>query len=126
MCSLPPPCAQVLGNFASLEEEPKEGVDTVAIVLCTRGGIQIIHDVMKEFSMNSTILQAGLDALCNVCNDPEAALLLSETQEIVHTIISVVQSHDWDEQVCGCVCVWRGGYVRACFMCLLLCVCMLE
>ena len=90
---------QVLGNFASLEEQPKDGVDTVAMVQCTRGGIQSIHSVMRDFPMNSTILQASLDALCNVCNDPDAVLVLAESQDIVQTVISVIQSHDWDEQL---------------------------
>jgi hypothetical protein len=45
------------------------------------------------------VVKAGLDALCNIANDVEVTELMSEKQNLVPTVIEMMQAHDWDEEL---------------------------
>jgi hypothetical protein len=104
---------EVLGNFASLEDEAPE-VDAEgnqvnqrdsiqALILREQGTAQIIAS-LKTYASNSSIVKAALDALASIANDSEVTEMMVEKQNLVVTVIDVMQSNDWDlEIVSRCV-----------------------
>jgi hypothetical protein len=99
---------EVLGNFASLEEPPPEfdeegnvidPKDSISSIILREAGCAEIISTMKKFTHNSAILKAGMDALSNIANDIEVTELMAKKQNLIPTVIEIMQSHDWDEEL---------------------------
>ena len=101
---------EVLGNFASLEDEAPE-VDAEgnqvnqrdsiqALILREQGTAQIISS-LKTYASNSAVVKAALDALASIANDSEVTEMMVEKQNLVVTVIDVMQANDWDLEIVG-------------------------
>ena len=113
---------EVIGNFASIEEDVDEGQETVPSIIFTQGGtevcsswlvlcclasftdtctryVQNIIRIMREQETNLAILKSGMDALSNVANDQEITQRMAAEQGVVQLIVNIMQSHDWDEEL---------------------------
>ena len=97
---------EVLGNFASLEDEAPEvdasgeqvnARDSIqAIILREAGTAQIISSI-KTYAGNSSIVKAALDALASIANDSEVTEMMVEKQNLVVTVIDCMQANDWEQ-----------------------------
>lgn len=92
---------EVLGNFASLEEEPGEapGWTSISQTMLLHGGPQAVVRFMNKLRMNTTILKSGVDALSNVANDGAVADVLTREHNLISTVTDIVRMHDWDEEL---------------------------
>ena len=91
---------QVLSNFLSLVEED-ETIESVQLIVCRRGALDAIVTAVQNFILDSTIMQAGMAALCNVLADPYAIEEVSANKDVIEMVVHIMQSNDWDEQVRG-------------------------
>jgi hypothetical protein len=98
LCVCCMPLRQVLSNFLTFVEE-EEDVESVQLIVVRRGALETIVAAIKTFMVDSTIVQAGMDALCNVLADPYAVEEVAENDEMIELVIHIIQSNDWDEQV---------------------------
>ena len=89
---------QVLSNFLSLVEENTE-VESVQMVVCRTGALDCIVASIKSFVLDTTVVRAGLDALCNVLADVEASEEVAANSEMIELIVNVMQSNDWAVEV---------------------------
>ncbi len=93
---------EVLGNFASLEEEPETDNPewkTIAARMFEEEGPQTIVEFMRKYKMNTAILKSGVDALSNVANDSEVTELMTTTHGLIATTTEIVRMYDWDEEL---------------------------
>ena len=99
---------EVIGNFASLEEDEEaieEDPDYVTIsaqIYKEQGSGTIMH-YMQEHKHNSAVLKCALNAMANICNDVETTDLIGEHQGINPTVVEIMQTHDWDEDLIASV-----------------------
>jgi len=93
---------EVLGNFASLEEEPDTDNPewkSIAATMFEEEGPQTIVGFMKKYKMNTAILKSGVDALSNVANDSNVTEMLTATHGLISTATEIVRMYDWDEEL---------------------------
>jgi hypothetical protein len=100
---------EVIGNFASVEDDVAPSVDARGNVVDARDSIHMIilreagtaHLInnLKTYSTNSAILKATLDALASIANDSDVTLLMSEKQNLIPTVIELMNANDWDVEI---------------------------
>jgi len=73
--------------------------DSISNIILREAGCAEIISTMKKFTHNSAILKAGMDALSNIANDIEVTELMAKKQNLIPTVIEIMQSHDWDEEL---------------------------
>lgn len=99
---------EVIGNFASLEEPAPEtdaegnvvnARDSVSSIILREAGCAQIIQTLAAHSSNAALIKAGLDALANIANDVEVTEVMAKKQNLVPTVIEVMQANDWDVEV---------------------------
>ena len=99
---------EVIGNFASLDEPPPEvdeegnvthARESISMIILREAGCAEIINTMKRFPHNSALLKAGMDALSNIANDVDVTDLMARKQNLLPTVIEIMQQHDWDEEL---------------------------
>jgi hypothetical protein len=99
---------EVIGNFASLEEDaPEEDAngniinpqDSISSIILREAGCAQIIKSFKDYPSNTTLLKAGLDALANIANDVEVTETMAKKQGLVPAVIEVMQGNDWDVEL---------------------------
>ena len=91
----------VVSNFASIEEDPKQDLvdqnkaKSVYAMIIDQGGAQRILSTVQECE-EPTLLMAGMDALANLANDEECCQKLVD-MNVMDLIIDAMQKYDWDE-----------------------------
>jgi hypothetical protein len=103
---------EVIGNFASLEEAPPEtdaagnvvnARESIAMIILKEAGCAEIIATLHRFPHNSALLKAGMDALSNIANDVEVTELMARKQNLVPTVIEVMQvSIRYIQTICIC------------------------
>jgi hypothetical protein len=90
---------EVIGNFASLEsEEEDESESGVYQLINEEGGCAAIIEAMRNNMQHAPLLVAGMDALGNLCNDQDSAVMIIDAQ-FVPVIIDVLQTFDFEEEL---------------------------
>jgi hypothetical protein len=97
--------AEVLANFASLEEEgPPEGLTalqqaewvTVQRMVYDEEGAKEVLEAMKRNQTNTAVVKACLDAIHNICSDLEVSADMVSEMPVIPTIIDFGRQFDWD------------------------------
>jgi hypothetical protein len=100
---------EVIGNFASLEEDEdaiEEDADYVTMcrMIYNESGSSAIMKHLGEHKQNSAVLKSALNAMANICNDVDVTDLVAEHQRINPLTVEVFQLHDWDEEIIATAC----------------------
>ena len=98
---------EVLGNFASLEEEVEtdaegnvvNGKDSIPSIILREAGCSQIITNLRNAGHNSALIKAGFDALSNIANDVDVTETMAKKQNLVPVVIEVMQANDWDAEV---------------------------
>ena len=88
---------EVMGNFASLEEEGAE--ETISEVLYAEGAAKAIIDTMLQHDFNGALVRSGLDALANLANDQGTTEKMAVDLQVVQLVLKIMKTHDWDVEL---------------------------
>jgi hypothetical protein len=100
---------EVIGNFASVDDDVAPSVDargnavnardSIHMIILREAGTAHLINNLKTYSSNSAILKATLDALASIANDSDVTLLMSEKQNLIPTVIELMNANDWDVEI---------------------------
>lgn len=102
----------VLGNFASLEEDPDdllEGQRTAAEHMLDDQAASFICDTVLERKMNTAVVAAGVNALANLAANSSVCERVGEATSCPTLCVDIMQMHDWDDQLMQAVLPLAGA-----------------